>query len=538
MLLVASVALLLAACSSGLEEVPELENAAKTKTTEARVSSNRDNAEERKSGLVVNTSTDLELTHDTKRGQQLVGLRFNNVKVPRGADIKDAYIQFKADETDSGYVKVRIRAHDTDDSSGFSQGRNKGISKRSKTSASVSWKIDAWKKRGERGKKQRTPDLDKVVEEVTDRKGWDYGNAMTFIISGNDKNDRRVAESYRGSKSGAPQLVIKYSGGDSSSKSAPVSSGPKVKTGNIDYYISPKGSDSNSGSKKRPWKTLLKAARTVKPGDTVCLRGGTYKGTYQVYAGYDRQAFKRDGKKGKPITIMSCPGERATLDGSRRSYRQYKGVSSPVLLRITGDYYIVKNITFKDSAGRGLFMSGNHNIVDGVISHSNHSDGIYMLGKYNTAMNFKSYNNYSRQNGGDSADGLKMPGGYRNLVKNCTVYNNSDDGVDIWTSKETRVENCTAKNNGRGKSGNGRGFKLGSRETKGRANNVAINNRAEGNIVNFTTNNSEGLMLRNNVSRNARQTGFVITKGNKACNNKSYDRRNYVKYNKGCGNKW
>ena len=143
---IVALALLLAACSSGLEpELPELETTASTKTTESRISSDRDDAEERSSGKVITSSTDIELTHDVLRGQQLVGLRFNNVKVPRGADIKEAYIQFKADETDSGSIKVRIYAHDTDDAPSFSSS-SRNLSKRSKTSASRSWSIASWNK--------------------------------------------------------------------------------------------------------------------------------------------------------------------------------------------------------------------------------------------------------------------------------------------------------------------------------------------------------------------------------------------------------
>ena len=531
--------LLLAACSSGLEELPELEASASTKTAESRVSSYGDNAEERTSGLVINSSTDLELTHDTLRGQQLIGLRFDNVKVPRGADIKDAYIQFKADEADSGSIKVRIHAHDTDDASGFSQGKNRDISKRSKTSKSVSWDIDAWKKRGERGSKQRTPDLDDVVEEVTDRKGWDAGNAVVFIISSDDKNDRRVAESYRGDKGGAPQLVIKYSGGDKSSgsRSAPVSSGPKVSSGDADYYVSPNGSDSNSGSKSSPFKTLYKVSQVVKPGDTVFLRGGEYKGKYQSYFGYDRSPFKTDGKKGSPITIMSYPGERAIVNGRDRRYSSYKSVCSPTLFKVTADYYVIKNITFKDSAGRGLFLRGKGNVVEGVKSHDNHCDGIYISGSDNRVENFESYNNNSRQNSGESADGIKVLNGSNNVVRECLVYGNSDDGVDIWDTKNTLVENCTSRDNGRGSAGDANGFKVGSRGSKNTGNTVR-NNKAEDNNINFTTNNSTGVTLTGNVSRGADSVGFSIGKGNKACDNKSSGERNSVRYNQGCGNSW
>ena len=66
-----------------------------------------------------------------------------------------------------------------------------------------------------------------MVEEVVKRKGWDYGNSLAVMISSSDKNDRRVAESYRGDKKGAPVLVVKYSGGDKSKPKPP----PRVQSG-------------------------------------------------------------------------------------------------------------------------------------------------------------------------------------------------------------------------------------------------------------------------------------------------------------------
>jgi len=42
------------------------------------------------------------------------------------------------------------------------------------------------------------------------------------------------------------------------------------------YHVSPAGSDSNPGSEARPFKTIQKAADSVKPGDTVLVDDGVY----------------------------------------------------------------------------------------------------------------------------------------------------------------------------------------------------------------------------------------------------------------------
>src|SRR5437899_2916269 len=44
------------------------------------------------------------------------------------------------------------------------------------------------------------------------------------------------------------------------------------------YYVSPSGSDSNSGSSSAPFRTLQQAADTVNAGDIVIVRQGNYKG--------------------------------------------------------------------------------------------------------------------------------------------------------------------------------------------------------------------------------------------------------------------
>src|SRR6185436_2486726 len=50
------------------------------------------------------------------------------------------------------------------------------------------------------------------------------------------------------------------------------------------YFVSPSGSSSGDGSQSRPWDlptALANAAGKVQPGDTVWLRGGTYKGSFR-----------------------------------------------------------------------------------------------------------------------------------------------------------------------------------------------------------------------------------------------------------------
>lgn len=53
------------------------------------------------------------------------------------------------------------------------------------------------------------------------------------------------------------------------------------------YYVSTTGNDNNNGtSLSMPWRTINKAAQTMFAGDTVYIRGGTYR---ESVSGAERQ---------------------------------------------------------------------------------------------------------------------------------------------------------------------------------------------------------------------------------------------------------
>ena len=72
------------------------------------------------------------------------------------------------------------------------------------------------------------------------------------------------------------------------------------------YYVSPSGSDANSGTLEKPFATIAKASSTLKPGDTCFLREGVYRETLTP---------KMSGSKNAPITFTNYKDERAVLRG-------------------------------------------------------------------------------------------------------------------------------------------------------------------------------------------------------------------------------
>ena len=175
------------------------------------VTTGSDDAEEEVAtdDLVYISSTDLEMVqdYDPSRGNQITGIRFQNITIPRGAVIANASIRFKTSLDDGGGsepTSLTITGQDSDDAATFSIVAN-NISVRPKTSAVVAWNsIPPWTIAGEI---HDTPDLSTVLKEIVDRTGWVSGNDMVFIIEG---TGRRPAYTYEESPALAPILNVTY----------------------------------------------------------------------------------------------------------------------------------------------------------------------------------------------------------------------------------------------------------------------------------------------------------------------------------------
>jgi parallel beta-helix repeat protein len=72
-------------------------------------------------------------------------------------------------------------------------------------------------------------------------------------------------------------------------------------------YASTSGSDANPGTLQAPYGTVARLVRELAPGQTGCLRAGTFVESVTIRGG---------GTPGSPLTLTSAPGERATIMGT------------------------------------------------------------------------------------------------------------------------------------------------------------------------------------------------------------------------------
>lgn len=165
-----------------------------------------------------------------------------------------------------------------------------------------------------------------------------------------------------------------------------------------DWYVSPAGRASGVGNISDPLDivTALSGART-KPGDTIWLRAGVYKGHFSSYV---------KGSASSPVRVRAYPNERVVIDGS---------------LTINGAYawYMGFEVT-----------STNH------FSTPSRVEGVMVLGPYTKCINLVVYNS-----------ALNGIGFWKTAIDSeiygCLIFNNGYQGTDRWHGHGIYMQNET-----------------------------------------------------------------------------------------------
>jgi hypothetical protein len=93
-----------------------------------------------------------------------------------------------------------------------------------------------------------------------------------------------------------------------------VPAGTKAAPQAPEYHVTTSGSPGGDGSLSKPWdmNTALNQAKVVKPGSTIWIHGGTYKGICYT---------QLHGSAAQPIIVRNWKNERATIDGGNSNGR-------------------------------------------------------------------------------------------------------------------------------------------------------------------------------------------------------------------------
>ena len=77
----------------------------------------------------------------------------------------------------------------------------------------------------------------------------------------------------------------------------------------VSFYVATNGTDTNPGTLTQPLRTIQSAANVAQPGDTIFIRGGTYRETVVP---------ARSGSSSEPITFAPFEKESVVISGADR----------------------------------------------------------------------------------------------------------------------------------------------------------------------------------------------------------------------------
>ena len=287
--------------------------------------------------------------------------------------------------------------------------------------------------------------------------------------------------------------------------------------------------DGADGSIDKPYD-FETATFEAKPGDTLYLKGGSYKYKYRL-------GLSKSGEAGKYITVMpQTSSDRVIFDFSEMLFD-----GSNRGIQIYGNYWHFYNVEITGAGDNGMYIAGNHNIIEQCQFYNNRDTGL-QIGRgyseyttldtwpsYNIIKNCTSFANYDPDTLGENADGFaaKLTIGHGNVFDGCIAFRNSDDGWDMFAKVDSGnigavyLYNCVSFENGflpyqidkilddgstiksyDTPNGDGIGFKLGGSTMEGDVfidNCLAFNNKLHG----FGDNSNPGVIsIKNSTAFN------------------------------------
>ena len=190
-----------------------------------------------------------------------------------------------------------------------------------------------------------------------------------------------------------------------------------------DFYVAPGGSDDGDGSSAHPFGTLGKAVAVVRPGQTIALRGGTYRMSEPVTIATSGTAEQR-------ITVSNYRDETPVLDAAGVPADKWAVTQQ-------ASYWTVQGLEVMRSRSHAwVCRACTHTVFRRLAMHDNVESGLLLRDPGtvdNQVLDSDFFNNYDPADAGSSGLGLgiRFGGGDGNLIRGNRAFGNADNGIDV-----------------------------------------------------------------------------------------------------------
>lgn len=198
-------------------------------------------------------------------------------------------------------------------------------------------------------------------------------------------------------------------------------------------FVSPQGNNTTgNGSKNKPFKTIAKALNTVKAGQTIWIREGTYT---------ENIVFNKSGEEGNHITLRNYPNEVAKIDLTGKTTEAVIDFNSKSYINVIG--LELCNLTQQNDVVYGVLMRGGetnciiancniHNITAKSTSNGD-AHGIKIIGlTEKTSENILVQGNHIHDCVCGTSEALTIESNVKNVdVINNKIHDNGNIGIDV-----------------------------------------------------------------------------------------------------------
>ena len=233
------------------------------------------------------------------------------------------------------------------------------------------------------------------------------------------------------------------------------------------FYVDPAGNDSAAGSITSPWRTLQKAANTVRAGDLVIVRAGHYAGLYLTTSGTATDPITFRGDPGAIVdtqnpttpdginlegaswvvienfTVTGVP--RAGIRAVLNNHVTIRGTTGDlngrwgILTGFSDDLLIENNTMSRSQAEHGIYVgnSGDRPVIRHNVVWGNNANGIHMNGDLSQGgdgiiSGAVVEGNVIHDNGVAGGSGINCDGVQSSIIRNNLLYNNHASGISLY----------------------------------------------------------------------------------------------------------
>jgi len=307
------------------------------------------------------------------------------------------------------------------------------------------------------------------------------------------------AQSTTASFSTAGVYVLRLTATDGSlsrSDDATITVNPAPTGGAVYYVNGSTGNDANPGTSSAPWRTIQKAANTLRAGETVIVNGGTYN---------ERVVVSGSGSSGNLITFQA---QGTVVTKGFQVQANYVKVDSFEIGNIAYVHHTSRN------TGSGVYISGSNNQITNNYVHNTPAAGIY-LNSSGTSNNLVSGNRVAY----GVECGIFVQGSNNLIASNDVSHTHSVEGSDADGIRFFGTANIFRKNYVHDiiyAESPGDDPHIDAIQTWGPVDTVTFeqnifdipDNEMQGSMISISTNPVQNLTFRNNIFINGSKTAW------------------------------